>query len=88
AFSGGKERVEQHRKEGGNPDVDVSYQYLTYFLEDSKKLKQVYEDYKSGKMLTGELKKLTIEVINSFLKEHQAGRERARNNIEKFMLRG
>ena len=88
AFSGGKETVEQHRKEGGNPDIDVSYQYLTYFLEDSKKLKQAYDDYKSGRMLTGELKKITIDAINSFLKGHQAERERARNDIDKFMLKG
>ena len=88
AFSGGKETVEQHRKEGGNPDVDVSYQYLTYFLEDSKKLKQIYDDYKSGKMLTGELKKFTADTINKYLKEHQARREKAKSQVEKFMLRG
>ena len=88
AFSGGRETIEEHRKKGGNPDVDVSYQYLTYFLEDSKKLKQIYDEYKSGKMLTGELKKITIEVINKFLKEHQARREKARNMIDKFMMRG
>ena len=87
AFSGGRETIERHRKLGGNPDIDVSYQYLTYFLEDSNKLKQIYEDYKSGKMLTGELKEITIEIINKFLKEHQARREKAKNIKEKFMLR-
>ena len=60
---------------------------MTYFLEDSNKLKQIYEDYKSGKMLTGELKEITIEIINKFLKEHQARREKAKNIKEKFMLR-
>ena len=46
-----------------------------------------YEHYKSGKMLTGELKEITIEVINKFLKEHQKKKERAKDQIEKFMLR-
>lgn len=87
AFSGGRETIEAHRKHGGNPDIDVSYQYLTYFLEDSNKLKEIYNDYKSGKMLTGELKEFTAEVINKFLKEHQARREKAKNMVEKFMLR-
>jgi len=87
AFSGGKETIEQHRKEGGNPDVDVSYQYLTYFLEDSNKLEKIYDDYKSGKLLTGELKKFTAEVINKFLKNHQIKRQKAKNIIDKFMLR-
>lgn len=87
AFSGGRETVEEHRKKGGVPEIDVSYQYLAYYLEDSKRLKQIYEEYKSGKMLTGELKEITIEVINNFLQKHQAKREKARDQIDKFLLR-
>jgi tryptophanyl-tRNA synthetase len=87
AFSGGRETIEEHRKKGGIPEVDVSYQYLTYYLEDSKKLKQIYGDYKSGKMLTGELKEITVNVINKFLKEHQKKREKAKDQIDKFILR-
>lgn len=37
-FSGGKETEEEHRRLGGDPDVDVSYQYLTFFLEDDEEL--------------------------------------------------
>lgn len=33
AFSGGQETLELHRELGGNPDVDVAYQYLRFFLE-------------------------------------------------------
>jgi len=43
AFSGGKDTVEEHRQFGGNPDVDVSYQYLTFFEPDDEKLKKYYE---------------------------------------------
>ena len=88
AFSGGKDTLEQHRKHGGNPDIDVSYQYLTYFLEDSGKLKEIYDDYRKGELLTGDLKKFTAEVLNKFLKEHQMKREKAKSSVEKFMLRG
>ncbi len=87
AFSGGKETTEEHRKHGGNPDIDISYQYLTYFLKDSDKLREIYDDYKSGKLLTGELKEFTAEVINNFLNEHQSRREMAKGMVEKFMLR-
>lgn len=87
AFSGGRGSVQEHREKGGVPEVDVSYQYLAYFLEDDKKLRQIYEDYKSGKMLTGELKEITIEVINKFLKRHQEKRERASKQLDKFMLK-
>ncbi|MBW2995136.1 tryptophan--tRNA ligase, partial [Candidatus Woesearchaeota archaeon] len=51
AFSGGQATVEEHRKKGGNPDIDVSFQYLKFLFEpDDKKLQQIYDDYKSGKM--------------------------------------
>jgi len=33
AFSGGQPDIEEHRKKGGNPDIDVSYQYLRIFFE-------------------------------------------------------
>ena len=71
AFSGGKDTIEEHRKFGGNPDIDVAYQWLTFFEEDDNKLKKLYYNYKSGKLLSGELKMILIEKINSFLKEHQ-----------------
>lgn len=88
AFSGGRDTVEEHRKFGGNPDVDVSFQYLKYFFESSDdKLKEIEKDYKSGKMLSGELKKYTIEKINEFLKEHQARRKKAKEKINDFILK-
>ncbi len=72
AFSGGQPDIEEHRKKGGNPDIDVSYQYLRIFFEqDDNKLKKIYDDYKSGSLLTGELKSILIEKINEFLKSHQ-----------------
>ncbi|MFH0889798.1 MAG: tryptophan--tRNA ligase [Candidatus Aenigmatarchaeota archaeon] len=87
AFSGGRESMEEHRKKGGVPEIDVPYQYLTYFMEDSTKLKKIYEDYKSGKMLSGEIKEITVDVINRFLAEHQMEREKAKDVAEEFMLR-
>ena len=88
AFSGGQATVEEHRKKGGNPDIDVSFQYLRMLLEpDDKKLQKIYDDYKSGELLTSELKEILIEKINSFLKKHQQEREKAKNKVEKFILK-
>ena len=42
-FSGGQETEEEHRRLGGNPDVDVSYQYLSFFLEDDDELQKIYD---------------------------------------------
>jgi len=87
AFSGGQETLEEHRKKGGNPDIDVSFQYLRFlFEEDDAKLQRIYDDYSSGKMTTGELKNYLIEKINAFLKEHQKKRKEAKKKIDKFLL--
>lgn len=87
AFSGGQPTTEEHRKIGGNPDIDISYQWLTFFEEDDKKLQKIYDDYKSGKLLTGELKMILINKLNLFLKKHQEAREKAKKNVERFMIR-
>ncbi len=87
AFSGGKDTVEEHRKYGGNPDIDVSYQWLSFFEEDDKKLEKIYNDYKSGKLLSGELKQILIDKATDFLKEHQKKRELAKKQINKFIYK-
>jgi len=88
AFSGGQHSIAEHRKKGGNPDIDVSFQYLRMFFEpNDKKLKDIYEDYKSGALLTSELKEILIDKINVFLKEHQSNREKARSQVDKFLFK-
>lgn len=71
AFSGGQTSIEEHREKGGDPDVDVSFQYLTFFLEDDDQLAQIAADYRSGKLLTGELKAMTIKLLQDFVKGFQ-----------------
>jgi len=88
AFSGGQSTVEEHRKKGGNPEKDISFQYLKMFFEpNDEKLQKIYEDYKSGKLLTGELKEILIEKINLFLREHQRKRKIAEKQIDKFLFK-
>jgi tryptophanyl-tRNA synthetase len=88
AFSGGQATLEEHRKKGGNPDIDVSFQYLKYMFEpDDKKLKKIEEDYRSGKLLSGELKAITIDKINTFLKRHQEQREKAKDKVNDFIYK-
>jgi len=86
AFSGGRDTLEEHRKHGGNPDIDVSYQWLRIFEEDDVLLKKVYDDYKSGVLLSGELKNLLIQKLTVFLEEHQKNRERARKVLHKYLM--
>ena len=88
AFSGGQPTIEEHRKKGGNPEIDVSYQWLRIMFEpDDKKLQKIHDDYKSGKLLTGELKAILIEKVQKFLKEHQKNREKAEKLVDKFIYK-
>lgn len=88
AFSGGQPTLKEQREKGGNPDIDVSYQYLKMFFEpDDKKLRKIHDDYKSGKMLTGELKELLAEKLVAFLKEHQKKRLQAKKMVDKFIFK-
>ena len=86
AFSGGQATLEEHRKKGGNPDVDVAFQMLKYGLEeDDNKLQTIYDDYKSGKLLSGELKQIVVEKLTKFLEEHQKNRKKAEKLVDKFL---
>ncbi len=87
AFSGGKDTLDEHRKHGGNPDIDISFQYLKFFFEESdKKLQKIHDDYKSGTLTTGELKAYTIKKISSFLEKHQKAKQAAKAKAKKFMM--
>ena len=58
-----------------------------FFEPDDNKLKQIHDNYKSGKLLTSELKEILIEKINSFLKKHQEERKKAAKRIDEFVLK-
>lgn len=86
AFSGGRNTLEEHRKKGGVPEVDVAYQYLySQFEPDDKKIRQIHDDYKSGRLLSGELKQMLIEKMEAFLREHAKKRERAMKQVDRFL---
>ncbi|MCJ8737149.1 hypothetical protein PDJAM_G00020380 [Pangasius djambal] len=86
AFSGGKDTIEEHRKYGGNPDVDVSFMYLTFFLEDDEQLEKIRQDYTSGALLTGELKKRLIETLQPMIAAHQERRKQVTDDLVKQFM--
>ena len=87
AFSGGRETVEEHRELGGVPEVDVAFRYLTCFMEDDEQLNRIEEAYRSGKMLSGELKKLAIDLITKIVINHQNERDKIEyDTIEHYLL--
>ena len=86
SFSGGQPTVEEHRKKGGNPDIDVAYQYLRYFFEENDNtLEKIKEEYVSGKLLTGEIKSICVEKAESWMKEHHELKEQNQHLIKDFL---
>ncbi len=71
AFTGGRETIELHRKLGGVPEICRVYELLEFNLSDSKKLKKIYDDYKSGALLSKEIKDIAIDLICPWLQKHQ-----------------
>ncbi|SEQ70661.1 tryptophan--tRNA ligase [Natrinema salaciae] len=72
AYTGGRATLADHRENGGDPTVDVPFQYLRYFFEpDDAALERIAADYRSGELLSGELKEIAIDRITEFLSEHQ-----------------
>jgi len=86
AFSGGQALMEDHRKYGGNVDVDVAYQYLSFFSYDDEKLEKLAEGYRKGEILSGEMKKECIAVLQEFVGAYQERRSKVDDEIvDKFM---
>jgi tryptophanyl-tRNA synthetase len=71
AFSGGQEDIETHRKLGANLEVDIPYNYLKFFMEDDKEYKEIGDKYSKGELLTSEVKKSLIDILQKMIKEHQ-----------------
>lgn len=74
AFSGGQDTVEKHRELGANLDIDVSYQWLRFFMEDDARLEDIGREYKAGRLMCSDVKKVLVEVLTELVAGHQARR--------------
>jgi tryptophanyl-tRNA synthetase len=83
AFSGGKDTIQEHRAKGADLNVDISYAYLQYFEENDDQLKEIGEAYRSGKMLTSEIKKYLTEKIMILIDDHKKAREKVTPDVLK-----
>lgn len=86
AFSGGRETLEEHRKLGGIPEVDKAFEILFYHHPDDNFIKKIYGEYKSGKMLSGELKKICIDFLTEFLSKHQEKVNKNKKTAEEIVF--
>lgn len=81
AFSGGGATLEEHRAKGANLNVDVPYQWLRFLLDDDAELARIGEEYGSGRMLTGEIKKILIDMVVEITQRHQRARAQVTDEV-------
>jgi len=67
ALSSGGTTIELHRKNGGNPDKDIPCQWLEFFMDSHTRLKEIKDEFKSGRLLCGEIKKILADKIITFI---------------------
>eukprot|EP00551_Chaetoceros_affinis_P009346 CAMPEP_0203665346 /NCGR_PEP_ID=MMETSP0090-20130426/2574_1 /ASSEMBLY_ACC=CAM_ASM_001088 /TAXON_ID=426623 /ORGANISM="Chaetoceros affinis, Strain CCMP159" /LENGTH=747 /DNA_ID=CAMNT_0050528863 /DNA_START=24 /DNA_END=2264 /DNA_ORIENTATION=+ len=78
AFSGGQDTKKLQEEHGANLDVDVSYQWLRFFLEDDEELVRIGKDYSTGSgefWSTNKVKARLVEVLKGIVSEHQMRRK-------------
>jgi len=87
AFSGGRDTLEEHREKGGDLTVDVPFQYLQVFEYDDEKVKKIGEEFGSGRMTSGEIKKALIDVITPLVLKHQEARKLVTDDVVKEFMK-
>lgn len=89
AFSGGQETKKLQEELGANLDVDVSYQWLTFLLEDDEELATIGKDYGSGSgeyWSTGKVKARLIQLLQDLVAKHQEHRAKITDDeVRKWM---
>ncbi len=88
AKTGGRVTLTDQRKLGGEPQKCTAYELLLFHLiEDEAHITQIFTECKEGKRTCGSCKTLAAELMIKFLKEHQEGRERAKERLDEYGLK-
>ena len=87
AFSGGQDTKELQEKLGGRTNVDVPFQYLTFFLEDDDRLEEVQQRYEKGEMQSGEMKMQATKELQDYVKAFRERRKAVTDEVRDEFMR-
>jgi tryptophanyl-tRNA synthetase len=88
AFTGGQKNAKLQREKGGDPAICPVYKYhFMLFTLDDDEIRSIQSKCMNGELLCGDCKKDLIEKVNRFLTEHQKQREKAKDNLNEFLLK-
>lgn len=86
AFSGGGKTKDEQLLMGGLCEVDVPIQWLSFFLDDDEEFARIQHEYAAGRMMSGEVKKILIEVVSKIVKDHQEARKKITPEVLKEFM--
>lgn len=86
AFSGGQTTIEEQRKLGANPDIDFAFNTYRMLEPDISTASKIYYEYKSGQILSGEMKMIAYEKIVDFFELLNSRRDTVIKNMEDYMF--
>ena len=85
ALTGGRNTVEEQKKLGGQPENCMIFEmYKQHLIEDDKKLQQIYDNCKAGKLLCGQDKDNAFELMISFQEDFKKKLENARKTRKQW----
>ncbi|MDP3916881.1 MAG: tryptophan--tRNA ligase [Nanoarchaeota archaeon] len=88
AISGGRDTAEEQRKHGGDPERDMACFYLSKLFLDEKDGNNLLIDYRKGKLLSGEVKKIFGDVLVDFIGDFQRRIKKiSKNDINSCLMK-
>lgn len=87
AFSGGQDTQEEHKRLGGRTNVDMPFQFLTFFLEDDERLDEIKQAYEKGEMSSGEMKASATKELQEYVAAFRERRKSVTPEIRAEFMR-
>ncbi len=82
AKTGGGATLEEHRKNGGNPESCAVYEFLAYHLiRDDRYLQEIYDSCRAGSRICGKCKKEAANLVAEWMADFQEKREQAKELV-------
>jgi len=83
ALTGARDTLEEHKRLGAIIEKDMVFELLKqHLVEDDNELKEIHDEYKSGRMSAGEIKQIACEKMTAFLKDFDAKLEDSRSLVK------
>jgi tryptophanyl-tRNA synthetase len=83
ALTGGRDTLEEHRRLGAEMDKDMVFELLKFHLvEDDSELEAIHDEYKAGRLTSGEVKEVACKKIEEFMRSFGSRMEEMREKVK------